>query len=68
MEVTRKDPFTGNVNTYDLDITEEEMIIWEEGNTRIQYVFPRLNADQREFVKTGIDIGTFDALFEDEDE
>jgi hypothetical protein len=66
MEITRKDPFTGDI-THNLNITGEEMTLWEKGNTYIQDAFPNLTGDE-EFVKTGINIGTFDALFEDEDE
>jgi hypothetical protein len=62
MEITRKDPFTGDINTHNLNITGEEMTLWEKGNTYIQDAFPNLTGDEREFVKTGINIGTFDAL------
>jgi hypothetical protein len=68
MEITRKDPFTGKINTHNLNITKEEMVAWEKANIYIQDAFPRLTADEREFVKTGINIGSFDALFPDEDE
>jgi hypothetical protein len=33
MEITRKDPFTGDINTHNLNITGEEM---GKGNTYIQ--------------------------------
>jgi hypothetical protein len=36
------------------------MTLWEKGNTYIQDAFPNLTGDEREFVKTGINIGTFD--------
>jgi hypothetical protein len=49
-----------------LNITGEEMTSGKR-NTYIQDAFPNLTGE-REFVKTGINIGTFDALFEDEDE
>jgi hypothetical protein len=29
MEITRKDPFTGDINTHNLNITEE-MTLWEK--------------------------------------
>jgi hypothetical protein len=31
MEITRKDPFTGDINTHNLNITGEEMTLWEKG-------------------------------------
>lgn len=67
MEVTRKDPFTGKENTYDLDISPRELRAWQDGLS-IQYAMPRLTADEREFIKTGSNIGSFDAIFADEDE
>jgi hypothetical protein len=30
MEITRKDPFTGDINTHNLNITGEEMTLWEK--------------------------------------
>lgn len=53
--VTRKCPFTGEVKTRELDITDEELRRYNVGNVLIQHAFPRLNAEEREFVKTGID-------------
>lgn len=53
----RKCPFTGVVNTMELPLTHGEydraMNLWEDG-ALIQNAFPTLNAEQREFVKTGI--------------
>jgi hypothetical protein len=41
---------------HNLNITGEEMTLWEKGNTYIQDAFPNLTGDEREFVKTGINI------------
>jgi len=53
----RKCPFTGAWNTMELPLTVAEydrgMDRWEDG-ALIQVAFPTLNAEQREFVKTGI--------------
>ena len=73
MLVTRLDPITGKTNTYDLDVTPREIKLWVDGDESgdrvfIQDALPRLNADEREFIKTGINIGTFDDLFKDEGE
>jgi hypothetical protein len=43
------------------------MTLWEKEIPIFKDAFPNLTGDEREFVKTGINIGTFDALFEDED-
>lgn len=55
--VERKCPFTGQMNTMEIPLTQEEydrgFSKWENG-AYIQAAFPTLNAEQREFVKTGI--------------
>jgi hypothetical protein len=42
----------------DLPIIQEDIDRWCDGEM-IQNVFPQLNADQREFLMTGIYIGEF---------
>ena len=54
MLVIRQNPFNGNVNTRDLDITDEQVAAYEAG-ALLQNAFPNLSADDREFYKTGID-------------
>lgn len=57
MLLERRCPFTGKMNTMELPLTEREyyrgFTAWENG-AYIQAAFPTLNADQREFIKTGI--------------
>lgn len=55
VEVTRKCPFTGEVKTRALDVTIDELTAYDRGGILLQNAFPRLNAEEREFVKTGID-------------
>ena len=61
-------PITNTINEMPLPITEEQyldgMDLWAAGEL-IQNAFPMLNADQREFVKTGIRPETWDSLSED---
>jgi hypothetical protein len=66
MIITRKDPFTGKTNTMDLDITEDQIEAWHAGQL-VQNAFPKLNADQREFLMTGIMPDSWDEMFEEED-
>jgi hypothetical protein len=63
MKVTRKSMFTGKENTLDLDITQEQLIRYETGSEVIQRVFPRLSADEREFIKTGVTPEEWNATF-----
>lgn len=58
MLLKRKNPFNGKVNEMDLDITQEQLNRWMNGEL-IQNVFPFLNPDEREFIKTGITSDTW---------
>jgi hypothetical protein len=53
MKITRKSPISGNVNTLDLNITDEQMADWYSG-TLVQDAFPQLTPSEREFIITGI--------------
>ena len=53
MTITRTCPITKKTNTFDLDVTLEQIADWQSG-TLIQNAMPNLSADEREFVKTGI--------------
>ena len=53
MLIQRESMFTGEINQMMLNITPEELYAWKTG-TVIQEAMPRLNADEREFVMTGI--------------
>lgn len=69
--VERKCPFSGQMNEMKLPITQWEycvgMDLWRERGMYIQDAFPMLNADQREFIKTGITPQKWTELFgEDE--
>lgn len=53
VKVTRRSPFSGNVNTIFIETTEAEITAYNAGEL-IQVAFPNLSADEREFIKTGI--------------
>ena len=54
MQITRTNPFTGKTNTREIDVTEAQLEAWQGGEL-IQVAMPHLSADDREFIKTGID-------------
>ena len=57
LKVSRKSQLTGNHNTLELDVTVWQMIRFENriaNGEYVQTIFPQLNADEREFIKTGI--------------
>lgn len=53
MEITKTSIHSGITRTLNLDVTAEEIATWKAGEL-IQDAMPRLNADEREFIKTGI--------------
>lgn len=53
MIVRRPNIFTGKVRELELDITQEQVHRWQNGEL-IQNVFPHLSVDEREFLQTGI--------------
>ena len=53
VELTRSSDFTGNVNSMVLPVTQGMLDHYYMGNEYVQDVFPTLDADQREFIKTG---------------
>jgi hypothetical protein len=66
MRLKRTNPFTGEVNFMELPITpeqyEEAYTNWRRG-MYIQDAFPMLNADEREFIKTGITPDYWNKMF-----
>lgn len=65
MEITRKSMYSGIIRTMDLPITQEQIDNWQSG-TLIQNAFPQLNADQREFLMTGISAAEWNAMCGDD--
>jgi hypothetical protein len=68
MKLTKRDPFSGKENTVDLPITQEQLDQYYRGGKLIQHAFPQLNADQREFILTGIPPGKWDAYLGPEED
>lgn len=63
MLITRKSELTGIERTLDLNVTQEELDLYYTGEIHIQYAFLKLNADDREFIKTGITKKEWDEAF-----
>lgn len=64
--LTRRSPFSGNINTMEFPMPVVEFWVahanWQNGML-IQDAFPNLNADQREFIMTGITAEEWDETF-----
>lgn len=62
MIITKISPLTGNSNTMDLDITNEQLQRWKDGEL-IQNVMPNLTPAEREFLITGYTQDDWDVMF-----
>ena len=68
MKITQRDPMTGQLNTLDLNITQEQKTRIDAGVETIQQIVPHLSADEREFLITGIMPDSWNAMFPPEQE
>lgn len=66
MFLTKTSELTGNTSTMEIPMSEEEFAkasaLWKTG-ALIQNAFPSLNADLREFIKTGITPAEWNDIF-----
>jgi len=62
MKITRTSWASGETNTMDLPITQDQLNAYAAG-ALLQDAFPNLNADEREFVKSGITAEEWDEMF-----
>ena len=68
IKVTKVSPFSGEINTREIDTTQEKIDLYESGfGGLIQNIFPELSADDREFIMTGITPEEWDESFEGDD-
>jgi len=65
MQITRTSMISGNTHTMDINVTHKQIDAWESG-VLIQNAMPHLNADEREFIKTGITPTEWDETFGEE--
>ena len=66
INITRRSPLSGRTSTMRMDISEGALQAWQ-GGMLIQDAMPNLNADEREFVMTGITPYEWDNMFEEEE-
>jgi|TARA_R100001460_G_scaffold64614_1_gene104881 hypothetical protein len=63
MRILRKSVLTGNVNTMDINVTDEQFTKYLGSNECIQNVLPDLSVDEREFLISGITPDEWDNTF-----
>ena len=69
IQVTRQSIITKKINTMELPITQEHLDTYETvGDILIQDAFPNLDAEQREFILTGITPQEWNDTFGGDDE
>jgi len=69
IQVTRQSVITKKINTMELPITQEHLDIYETvGDILIQDAFPNLDAEQREFILTGVTPQEWNDTFGGDDE
>lgn len=61
--VTNVSILSGKTNSMALPIRQGQVEYWQQSGELIQNVFPHLNADQREFLMTGITPDEWDSAF-----
>lgn len=54
MLITRKSPLTGKEHTRDIPITEAQLRQWKISPLPLSHIAPQLNADEREFLISGL--------------
>lgn len=68
MLINRVSRFSGKVNTREINVTVEQLEAWRKSGEHIQNALPHLNADDREFLLTGVTPEEWDAAFGEEGE
>ena len=62
MLITRTSTLSGNTNSMEIEVTQEQLSSWESG-VLIQNAMPNLSADESEFIMTGITPEEWDSAF-----
>jgi len=66
--VQKKSMLSGKVNSMMIPTSQDKIEYWLQSGELIQNVMPDLDAEQREFIKTGISPEEWDNMCGDEDE
>jgi hypothetical protein len=53
MDITRKSPYTGNLNVMSIDVTPEQIERYERYEDNAENIFHNLSLDEREFITNG---------------
>lgn len=67
MKITRKSPFSGKTHTLEIPVTDFQLQEWQRG-VLIQNAMPKVSAEHREFIMTGITPDEWAQIFPEGDE
>ena len=68
MLITRQSPFSGKMNSIEINVSQEQLERWERGEGLIQRLMPNISADEREFIMTGTTKEDWEAMFPPEED
>tara|TARA_R100001244_G_scaffold97646_3_gene73064 strand:- start:1817 stop:2023 length:207 start_codon:yes stop_codon:yes gene_type:complete len=66
MIIKKRDPFTGQTNEMNIQVSAAQYQKWRAG-ALAQHAFPNISADEREFIMTGITKESWQNTFPNED-
>ena len=66
MLISRVSPLSGKLNVMDIDITEDQLLVYEETLVPVQDIFPHLTPSEQEFLVSGLTDEDWDELFPEE--
>ena len=67
IKLERKSPKTGKTNSMILNTTKEALDSYYAGEGLIQVIFPQLNENEREYIKSGYTAEDWDEIFPPKD-
>ena len=67
MLIIRTSPLTQELNTWDINVTQEQIANWESGML-IQSAMPNLTPDEREFIMSGMTPQDWEHLYGRDDD
>ena len=62
MQIVRTSTLSGNTSAMEIAVSQDQLDAWSNG-ALIQNAMPNLNADEREFIMTGITPSEWTAMF-----
>ena len=65
MQITRKSPWSKKINTMEINVTQDQINSWEDGEL-IKNAMPDLEPAEREFIVNGITPDDWFDIFKDD--